>query len=135
MEEGERAFSADVAGVHGAVEGVEALGAGGGAVALHRSVRRAGAAAAVGGGPDDVDGDQAWFWSERWQRMEREGDEDIAAGRLATYEDIEQLLAGLDASEPEQGIERRIGSRRSMGDSTCASEGCSGAAGRINREP
>lgn len=25
---------------------------------------------------------QAWFWSERWQRMEREAEADVAAGRV-----------------------------------------------------
>ena len=28
-----------------------------------------------------VAADQAWFWTDRWQQMEREADADIAAGR------------------------------------------------------
>jgi antitoxin MazE len=44
-----------------------------------------------------VPGDQAWFWTERWQRMEREADEAIAAGRTASFENVEELLADLDA--------------------------------------
>ncbi|MGH2604737.1 MAG: AbrB/MazE/SpoVT family DNA-binding domain-containing protein, partial [Dehalococcoidia bacterium] len=43
-----------------------------------------------------VPADQRWFWTERWQRMEREADEDIAAGRLRAYEDVDELLAALD---------------------------------------
>lgn len=43
-----------------------------------------------------VPADQHWFWTERWQRMEREADEDIAAGRVHAYEDVEELLAALD---------------------------------------
>lgn len=27
--------------------------------------------------------DQAWYWTKEWQEMEREADEDIAAGRLS----------------------------------------------------
>ncbi len=29
---------------------------------------------------------QAWFWSERWQRMEQEAQEDIAAGRTKRFD-------------------------------------------------
>jgi len=45
-----------------------------------------------------VDADQAWFWSERWQQMEREADADIAAGRVRTYDDVESFLADLEDS-------------------------------------
>lgn len=41
--------------------------------------------------------DQLWFWSERWQRMEREADADVAAGRVDTYDDVDDLLDALDA--------------------------------------
>lgn len=43
-----------------------------------------------------VPADQRWFWTERWQRMEREADEDVAAGRVRAYEDVNGLLAALD---------------------------------------
>jgi len=39
-----------------------------------------------------VPADQAWFWTERWQRMEREADEDIVAGRLSRAADVEEFL-------------------------------------------
>jgi len=42
-----------------------------------------------------VDASQAWFWSERWQAMEREADEDIAAGRTASFGSVEDLIADL----------------------------------------
>ncbi|MBI4493037.1 MAG: AbrB/MazE/SpoVT family DNA-binding domain-containing protein [Chloroflexi bacterium] len=44
-----------------------------------------------------VDASQAWFWTERWQRMEREADDDFAAGRFETFDDVESFLAALDA--------------------------------------
>ncbi len=47
-----------------------------------------------------VPADQRWFWTERWQRMEREADEDIAAGRVRSYEDVDQLLDALDGKRP-----------------------------------
>lgn len=40
---------------------------------------------------------QSWFWTERWQEMEREADADVAAGRIARYDTADDLLADLDA--------------------------------------
>lgn len=45
-----------------------------------------------------VDAAQAWFWSERWQQMERGADADIAAGRLRTYSDADAFLDDLENS-------------------------------------
>lgn len=39
-----------------------------------------------------VPADQRWFWTERWQAMEREADEDIAAGRVTRAMDIDEFL-------------------------------------------
>ena len=44
-----------------------------------------------------VPSDQAWFWTERWQQMEREADEDVAAGRVVVSEGIDEFLAELDS--------------------------------------
>lgn len=46
----------------------------------------------------DIDPDQAWFWTEKWQRMEREADEDYASGRYKTFDDVESFLSDLEAS-------------------------------------
>ena len=43
-----------------------------------------------------IDASQAWFWSERWQAMEREADADIAAGRIQRFNSVDDLLAELD---------------------------------------
>ncbi len=43
-----------------------------------------------------VPASQAWFWTESWQQREREADEDIAAGRVTTYDDAESFLTDLD---------------------------------------
>ena len=45
----------------------------------------------------EIDPEQRWYWSEPWQRMEREARADYAAGRFKTYDGVEELLAGLDA--------------------------------------
>lgn len=43
-----------------------------------------------------VPADQAWFWTERWQQMEREADADVAAGRSTVVDGADALLAHLD---------------------------------------
>lgn len=43
-----------------------------------------------------VPADQRWFWSQRWQEMEREADADIAAGRVVRSDDVDDFLAELD---------------------------------------
>ena len=44
---------------------------------------------------------QSWFWTERWQQMEREVDEHIAAGRVVRSDSAEEFLAELDGTLPE----------------------------------
>lgn len=45
-----------------------------------------------------VPADQHWFWTERWQAMEREVDEDVAAGREVTVNGPDELFEYLDSS-------------------------------------
>lgn len=42
-----------------------------------------------------VPADQAWFWTQRWQRMEREADADVEAGRVTRHGTVEELLDDL----------------------------------------
>jgi len=46
-----------------------------------------------------VPADQRWFWTERWQQMEREADADIAAERVVRFDGVDDFLADLDESE------------------------------------
>ncbi len=39
---------------------------------------------------------QAWFWTDRWQAMEREADADIAAGRVVVIDGVDELIGHLD---------------------------------------
>lgn len=48
-----------------------------------------------------VPADQRWFWTERWQAMEREADEDIAAGRVSHAMDIDEFFEQLERSRLE----------------------------------
>ncbi len=44
-----------------------------------------------------IPADQAWFWTDRWQTMEREADADVAAGRTTVVDGVDELIAHLDA--------------------------------------
>ena len=48
-----------------------------------------------------IDKSQAYFWSEEWQKGERQADEDKKAGRVKEFATVEELLADLDSSEPD----------------------------------
>lgn len=47
-----------------------------------------------------VDTDQAWFWTEKWQKMEREADEEIKKGKIKKFKSVEAAIKYLD--EPEK---------------------------------
>ncbi|MDR7087602.1 hypothetical protein J2X11_002441 [Aeromicrobium panaciterrae] len=42
-----------------------------------------------------IPADQAWFWSEPWQRGEREASDDLAAGRVESFKNSESFLDSL----------------------------------------
>lgn len=42
-----------------------------------------------------IDPDQAWFWSERWQKMEREAQADIDEGRVMRFESVEDAVKNI----------------------------------------
>ncbi len=42
-----------------------------------------------------IDPEQAWFWTREWQAKERDADDDLAAGRVSSYESDEEFLADL----------------------------------------
>jgi antitoxin MazE len=43
--------------------------------------------------------DQAWFWTERWQQMERQAQADIDSGRVDRFVDVDEAIADLGSSE------------------------------------
>ncbi|MBU1626099.1 AbrB/MazE/SpoVT family DNA-binding domain-containing protein [bacterium] len=43
-----------------------------------------------------IDKDQAWFWTKEWQEGEREADEDMKAGRVKAFDNVEDLIEELD---------------------------------------
>jgi len=42
-----------------------------------------------------IDKEQAWFWSERWQRGEAEAQEDIRTGHVRRFSDAESAVTFL----------------------------------------
>ncbi len=42
-----------------------------------------------------VDKSQAYFWTARWQEGEQEAEEDIKAGRVRTFDSVDELLEDL----------------------------------------
>lgn len=49
----------------------------------------------VGLKPQKIPDDQAWYWTKQWQRWERQADEDIAAGRVKEFDNVDGLIADL----------------------------------------
>ena len=49
-----------------------------------------------------VRADQAWFWFDRWQRMEREVDRQVERGEVTTFESSKEFLSDLDGVKSER---------------------------------
>jgi antitoxin MazE len=43
-----------------------------------------------------IDKEQAWFWTKRWQEGEKQVEEDIKAGRVHDFPDMDSAIAFLD---------------------------------------
>lgn len=47
---------------------------------------------------ETIDKDQAWFWEERWQKLEAEAESDIQKGRVKTFSSVEDLFDEIEKS-------------------------------------
>ena len=54
-----------------------------------------------------IDKEQAWFWTKRWQEGERQADEDIKAGRVYHFPDVESAIALLEKAAEEYQAGKR----------------------------
>jgi hypothetical protein len=43
-----------------------------------------------------VDKSQAYFWTRKWQEAEKEASEDIKAGRVRTFDSVDELIKDLE---------------------------------------
>lgn len=46
-----------------------------------------------------IDKSQSWFWTEKWQKAEKEAQEDIEDGRVEEFPAVEDLIADLHEDE------------------------------------
>ena len=44
-----------------------------------------------------IDKSQTWFWTKKWQDMEKEADEAIRKGETEEFEDVEDLIKDLNS--------------------------------------
>lgn len=42
-----------------------------------------------------VDRSQSYFWTSRWQKGEQEAEEDIRAGRVSAFDNVDELIEDL----------------------------------------
>jgi AbrB family looped-hinge helix DNA binding protein len=49
--------------------------------------------------------DQTWFWSARWQRMEKAAQDDLDSGDVVEYDNVNDALVALDQIEAEENAE------------------------------
>ena len=55
-----------------------------------------------------VDRDQAWFWTPEWQAAEREAEEDIKAGRVHHFENVEAAISFLNERAEQYDAQARL---------------------------
>ena len=46
-----------------------------------------------------IPADQAWFWTERWQKMEREAEADIDSRRVHRYPNVDEAISSLEKTD------------------------------------
>ncbi len=49
--------------------------------------------------------DQAWFWNERWQRLEQDAQADLDEGRVVEFDNVAEALSALDQIEADHDAE------------------------------
>lgn len=57
-----------------------------------------------------VDRDQAWFWKDRWQKLEADAEKDISAGRTKTFDSVEDLfheIEGTAQADPDRTFQKK----------------------------
>lgn len=52
--------------------------------------------------------EQAWFWSDRWQRMEKEVQADLRENKIRRYDSTEEALNFLSQFEGEDDAEDHL---------------------------
>ncbi|NOR13326.1 MAG: hypothetical protein GQ545_08740, partial [Candidatus Aminicenantes bacterium] len=61
---------------------------------------------------ETIDKDQAWFWTERWQKMEAEVETDIHKGKVKSFDSVEELFDEMEETSEAQK-NRKVQKKRS----------------------
>lgn len=59
---------------------------------------------------ETVDRGQAWFWKDRWQKLEAEAERDISVGRTKTFDSVEDLFHEIEGStqaDPDRTVQKK----------------------------
>ena len=59
---------------------------------------------------ETVDRDQAWFWKDKWQKLEAEAGRDISEGRTMTFDSVESLfneIEGTAQADPDRKVQKK----------------------------
>jgi AbrB family looped-hinge helix DNA binding protein len=48
---------------------------------------------------ETIDKDQAWFWTERWQKLEEEAEQDIRKGKVKSFDSVEDLIDEMEEKD------------------------------------
>ena len=48
---------------------------------------------------ETIDKDQAWFWTERWQKLEEEAERDIREGKIKSFNSVEDLIDEMEGKD------------------------------------
>jgi antitoxin MazE len=57
-----------------------------------------------------IDRDQAWFWKEKWQKLEAEAGRDIVEGRTMTFDSAEDLFNEIERTaqvDPDRKVQKK----------------------------
>lgn len=61
---------------------------------------------------ETVDKDQAWFWTERWQKLEEEAERDIRRHRVKSFDSVKDLFDEMEG-KAQTDKNRKIQKKRS----------------------
>lgn len=61
---------------------------------------------------ETIDKDQAWFWTERWQKLEAEAESDIQKGKVKSFDSVEELFDEMEKTSTAHK-DRKIQKKRS----------------------
>lgn len=51
---------------------------------------------------ETIDKDQAWFWTERWQKLEAEAESDIQSGKIKSFDSVKELFDEMEKQPPSR---------------------------------